>query len=93
MKLAPSRLAPLFVPRIWGARTLKPLFDVPPGPEPIGEVWLTGEQSVFAAGTFTGRPLSQVWPSLTAEWTGTRIRGIGIGCVAVLIGCFCQCQC
>jgi mannose-6-phosphate isomerase len=74
VKLAPSRLAPLFVPRIWGARALAPLFDAPPGPEPIGEVWLTGEQSVFASGPFAGRPLSEVWPSLTPDWTGTRIR-------------------
>ncbi len=74
VKLAPSRLAPLFVPRIWGARKLEPLFDVPPGPEPIGEVWLTGEQCAFASGPFAGRPLGEVWPSLTPDWTGTRIR-------------------
>jgi mannose-6-phosphate isomerase len=74
VKLAPSRLAPLFVPRIWGARGLKPLFDVPPGLEPIGEVWLTGDQCSFADGPFAGRQLGEVWPSLTPEWTGTRIR-------------------
>lgn len=74
MKLVPSRLAPVFVPRIWGARKLQPLFDAPPGPEPIGEVWLTGEQSTFASGPFAGRALGEVWPSLTPDWTGTRIR-------------------
>ena len=47
---------------------------MPPGPEPIGEVWLTGECCVFASGPFAGRPLSEVWPSLPPEWTGTRIR-------------------
>jgi mannose-6-phosphate isomerase len=74
VKLAPSRLAPLFVPRIWGARKLAPLFDAPPGPEPIGEVWLTGEQCAFASGPLTGRLLGDAWPSLTPDWTGTRIQ-------------------
>ena len=74
MNLAPARLTPLFMPRIWGARTLAPLFDAPPGPDPIGEVWLTGEQCLFASGPFAGRPLGEVWPSLPPEWTGTRIR-------------------
>ena len=74
MKAAPARLAPHFVSRIWGARTLKPLFEVPPGPEPIGEVWLTGEQSSFACGEFAGRSLAEVWPSLPPACTGTRIQ-------------------
>ena len=74
MKLAPSRLAPLFVPRIWGARKLAPLFDAPPGPEPIGEVWLTGDQCAFASGPLAGRLLGDAWPSLAPDWTGTRIR-------------------
>jgi len=74
VKLAPSRLAPVLVPRIWGARTLDPLFDAPPGPQPIGEVWLTGEQCAFASGPLEGRRLGEVWPTLPPEWTGTRIR-------------------
>lgn len=74
MKLAPSRLAPLFVPRIWGTRNLAPLFDAPPGPEPIGEVWLTGDQCAFASGPLAGRNLGDAWSSLPPEWTGVRIR-------------------
>jgi mannose-6-phosphate isomerase len=73
VKPAASRLAPLFVPRIWGARTLEPLFSIAPGPEPIGEAWMSGEQTVFASGPFAGRKLGDIWPSLAAEWTGTRI--------------------
>ncbi len=75
MKLAPARLAPVFVPRIWGARNLAPLFDAPPSAEPIGEVWLTGERCEFASGPLTGQTLGQAWPTLPMEWTGTRMQG------------------
>jgi mannose-6-phosphate isomerase len=75
VELAPARLAPVFVPRIWGARSLAPLFDRPAGADPIGEVWLTGEQCRFESGEFAGRTLAETWPTLPAEWTGTRLRG------------------
>lgn len=75
MKLAPARLTPIFVPRIWGARSLAPLFDAPPGNEPIGEVWLTGNRCTFASGEFAGRILGEAWPALPEEWTGTQVRG------------------
>jgi mannose-6-phosphate isomerase len=74
---APARLAPKFVPRIWGAHDLSPLF---PGrgrePEAIGEAWLTGNECVFANGEFAGRSLGEVWPTLPEEWTGTRLTGL-----------------
>jgi mannose-6-phosphate isomerase len=74
---APARLAPIFVPRIWGARDLSPLFPNRGGkPETIGEAWLTGNECVFATGEFAGRPLGEVWPALPEEWTGTRLTGL-----------------
>ena len=74
---APVRLAPIFVPRIWGARDLSPLFpEHSREAEPIGEVWLTGEACAFATGEFAGRALGEVWPSLPEEWTGTALRGL-----------------
>ena len=74
---APARLAPIFVPRIWGARDLSPLFpERSHETEPIGEVWMTGEACPFATGEFTGRTLGEVWPSLPEEWTGTALRGL-----------------
>jgi mannose-6-phosphate isomerase len=74
---APARLAPIFVPRIWGARDLSPLFpEHSHESEPIGEAWLTGEACSFAAGEFMGRTLGEVWPSLPEEWTGTALRGL-----------------
>jgi mannose-6-phosphate isomerase len=76
-RLGPARLAPIFVPRIWGAHDLSPLFpDHVQLGEPIGEVWLTGDACAFAGGTFAGRTLGELWPSLPAEWTGTSLRGL-----------------
>lgn len=74
---APARLAPIFVPRIWGAHNLSPLFPEHSNEvDPIGEVWLTGNECAFASGEFAGRNLGEVWPSLPAEWTGTKLRSL-----------------
>ena len=74
---APVRLAPIFVPRIWGAHDLSPLFpEHSKEIEPIGEVWLTGNDCKFATGDFAGRTMGDVWPSLPAEWTGTSLQGL-----------------
>jgi mannose-6-phosphate isomerase len=74
---APARLAPIFVPRIWGTRDLSPLFpNRGREPEAIGEAWLTGNECVFATGEFAGRSLGEVWPTLPEEWTGTSLTGL-----------------
>lgn len=74
---APARLAPIFVPRIWGARDLSSLFPERKNEkEPIGEAWLTGDACKFASGEFAGRALGEVWPSLPQDWTGTRLHGL-----------------
>lgn len=71
MALRPVRLEPWFVPRIWGARNLAPLFpDKQPLSEPIGEVWLTGDDCRFADGPFAGERLGDAWPRMGEEWTG-----------------------
>ena len=81
---APARLAPIFVPRIWGAHDLSPLFpEHSQEVEPIGEVWLTGNDCKFASGEFAGRSLCEVWPSLPVEWTGTRLQGLP--CIPLLV--------
>lgn len=71
------RLAPTFVPRVWGTRDLSPLFpEQSQEPENIGEAWLTGDECSFVSGEFAGRTLGEVWPSLSEEWTGTQLRGM-----------------
>jgi mannose-6-phosphate isomerase len=67
-------LLPQFVPRIWGARSLAPLFPEKENlAEPIGEVWLTGNECVFADGPFAGRALGDAWRAMPPEWAGTRL--------------------
>ena len=70
----PFRIAPIFLPRIWGARSLVPLFPEKTGlPEPIGEAWLTGLDCRIASGSFAGKTLSEAWREMPAEWRGTRL--------------------
>ncbi len=60
--------------RIWGARSLAPLFlEKTNLAEPIGEVWLTGNECVFADGPFAGRPLGEAWRAMPPEWAGTQL--------------------
>lgn len=74
MKPRPLLLAPDFVPRIWGVRSLAPLFPAKSDlSEPIGEVWLTGNQCRFLDGPFSGAALGDAWPSFPPAWAGSAI--------------------
>ncbi len=78
MKLSPVRFEPIFLPRIWGARSLAPLFPEKIALEPpIGEVWLTGNDCGFASGPLAGRKLGEVWREMPQEWTGSRVQHDG----------------
>lgn len=73
MDLVPARLEPVFVPRIWGARNLAPLFPEKSSlAEAIGEVWLTGHECRFAGGPFAGYKLGDAWRTVPPEWAGRR---------------------
>lgn len=77
LRRAPARLAPIFLPRIWGARDLSCLFpERSREDEPIGEAWLTGNECRFATDDFAGLALGEVWPGLPETWTGTRLTGL-----------------
>lgn len=59
--------------RIWGMRSLAPLFPEKTNlPEPIGEVWLTGVDCKIATGAFAGKTLGEAWREMPPEWRGTR---------------------
>jgi mannose-6-phosphate isomerase len=79
VRLSPCLLEPAFVPRIWGAKSLAPLFPQNPLGEgaagiPIGEVWLSGNGCRFANGPFAKRALGEAWQEMPPEWTGTRAK-------------------
>lgn len=87
--LSPARLQPIFVPRIWGAKSLAPLFSdkksadkTPPDRSssdktPIGEVWLTENKCCFADGPYAGRTLAEAWQKMPPEWAGTNKAAAG----------------
>jgi mannose-6-phosphate isomerase len=59
------------MPRIWGARSLAPIYpDKTNLHEPIGEAWLTGPECKTETGPITG-PLNQAWQKMPSEWRGT----------------------
>src|ERR1700723_540582 len=77
LKPAPQRLEPIFSPRIWGARSLAPLFPEKTNlAEPLGEAWLTGVDCMIATGPFAGRTLGAAWLAMPAGWRGTRLRSV-----------------
>lgn len=74
MRPEPTLLEPIFSPRIWGARSLAPLFPEKINlQEPLGEAWLTGHQCRVASGPFASRTLGEAWHGMPAEWRGTRL--------------------
>lgn len=74
MRPEPTRIEPIFSPRIWGARSLAPLFPEKTNlAEPIGEAWLTSVDCRVANGPFTGKTLGEAWREMPAEWRGTRL--------------------
>jgi mannose-6-phosphate isomerase len=69
----PFRISPTFSPRIWGARSLAPIFPEQTGlAEPIGEAWLTDVRCRVANGPFAGHALGDAWLELPLDWRGTR---------------------
>lgn len=60
-KLAPFRLRPWFSPRIWGTWDMQPWYDYVPTQEPIGEAWLSGDDSVVDSGPHAGQKFSSIF--------------------------------
>lgn len=61
--LAPFIVEPRFVGRVWGFRDLNPWYNhtTQPPEDPIGEVWLTGDDCRAASGPLAGRPLAELF--------------------------------
>ncbi|HLZ13553.1 MAG TPA: type I phosphomannose isomerase catalytic subunit [Candidatus Acidoferrum sp.] len=72
MNPEPFRIEPTFSPRLWGARSLAPLYsDKSNLAEPIGEAWLSDVKCRIASGSFAGISLADAWREMPAEWRGT----------------------
>jgi len=73
--LPPFRLAPLFDKRIWGFQDLAPWFDYKTSGDPIGEVWLTGDNCLVDTGSLAGRSLKQATADHGAAILGAQHAG------------------
>jgi mannose-6-phosphate isomerase len=77
VKPTPTRIEPIFSPRIWGARSLAPLFPEKSDlQEPLGEAWLTGVDCRLASGPFAGKTLGVAWAEMSAGWRGIQLAAV-----------------
>src|ERR1035438_243324 len=60
-QFAPFRIEPRFVNRVWGFQDLRPWYDCATNGEPIGEVWLTGDECLVATGPNIGKTLAALF--------------------------------
>lgn len=56
--LTPFLIEPRFVGRVWGFQDLRPWYDRTATAEPIGEVWLTGDDCTVSSGPHAGKSLA-----------------------------------
>ena len=63
-------MEPRYDPRVWGFRDLRPWYDKVAEAGPIGEVWLTGDDSLVATGPHAGRRLADVFREAHASLLG-----------------------
>ena len=59
--LPPFRVEPRFDVRVWGFMDLRPWYDKVADRDPLGEVWLTGDECVVATGPCAGKKLASVY--------------------------------
>jgi mannose-6-phosphate isomerase len=68
--LYPFLLLPIFDERPWGVRDLRPIYTKIVK-EPIGESWLTWEDSCIANGPFSGRKLGEITKQYRRDLVGS----------------------
>ncbi len=56
-EMSPFLVEPRFVERVWGYHDLRPWYDRVAEGDPIGEVWLTGDECLVATGLHSGKTL------------------------------------
>ena len=61
VQLFPFRIEPRFVTRVWGFTDLRPWYDRTADGDPLGEVWLTGDDCLIATGPHAGQTLGSLF--------------------------------
>ena len=76
-QLSPFRIEPRFVVRVWGYEDLRPWYDRVAAGEPLGEVWLTGDDCVIASGAHAGRTLGALFAEAPGAVLGATAQSAG----------------
>jgi mannose-6-phosphate isomerase len=69
-ELAPFRIEPTFVGRVWGFKDLRPWYDMTAANEPLGEVWLSGDECLVATGDHAGKTLGSLFAEAPESMLG-----------------------
>ena len=77
--MSPIHFQPLYMPRVWGGRTLETLLGRQlPGPGPWGESWEVSdrpsEQSIVSTGRWAGSSLHDLWTLRREELFGDNLK-------------------
>lgn len=73
-EIGPFRIAPRFVPRVWGVTSLEPWYPMISEAEPIGEVWLTGDACTVASGPHAGKSLGDLFRDAPEPMLGSGVQ-------------------
>lgn len=72
LQLAPFRIEPRLSVRVWGYRDLRPWFDIVAEGDPIGEVWLTGDDCAVSTGAHAGKRMAALFSECSGSLLGAR---------------------
>jgi mannose-6-phosphate isomerase len=75
--MAPFRIEARFVGRVWGWKDLRPWYDRVAADDPIGEVWLTGDDCLIASGPHAGKTLGAIFNESPQAMLGSDAVGMG----------------
>lgn len=75
VEMIPFRIEPQFVSRVWGWNDLRPWYERGAEREPIGEVWLTGDDCKVATGPHTGKSLATLFREFPQAILGSDVQG------------------
>ena len=69
-QLSPFSIEPQFVTRVWGYHDLAPWYDRVADIEPLGEVWLTGDDCLIEGGPHRGQTLGSLFEQASPALLG-----------------------